>query len=316
MRKGLIVITASSLLLSGCASQFIGTMTLGQISSVAGIVSTLATGRDLGEHALSLVMGQDCRFGEALVKEDRDICEDVGSARTRDDFEGLLVAGRDAEGRAVLGAPLYLRSSSVELDTGDFRLDQFVEIAAAQEVQYAEAEIRVAERNREVELALAGFLAPVPLRSDAVPATLAAAAVPLSGTVMVGRLDADEGAAIPAITPSRKPANPAADSIVVALVTPVRKPATEVDEASAPATSEETILTAEAPAAMAELPVVFAAAVAASPAPRAASLTPPVFNAPVSLEEAEAASSVSGLAKPVVVRLIAFGGTEQPPAAQ
>jgi hypothetical protein len=76
--------------LSGCAGTIAG-VSLSSISSFAGFASTIFTGADLGEHAASLVTGKNCRFSEGLVREDRKICEDRGSAATREDFHGIFV---------------------------------------------------------------------------------------------------------------------------------------------------------------------------------------------------------------------------------
>ncbi len=76
--------------LSGCAAPAIGALTVGQILTVAGISSTIMTGRDLGEHAVSALTGKDCRFLESLLRNGRDFCEERGSVATRDDFGGVI----------------------------------------------------------------------------------------------------------------------------------------------------------------------------------------------------------------------------------
>ena len=83
-------ILASTTILGGCAGTIAG-VSLSSISSFAGFASTLFTGADLGEHAVSIVTGKDCRFSEGLMREDRDVCEEPGSPATRDDFHGIFV---------------------------------------------------------------------------------------------------------------------------------------------------------------------------------------------------------------------------------
>lgn len=108
MRSSAIAaILASSTILSGCAGTLAG-VSLSSISSFAGFASTLFTGADLGEHAASLVTGKDCRFSEGLVREDRDICEENGSAATRNDFHGIFVERIDADGTVIYAAPKYM----------------------------------------------------------------------------------------------------------------------------------------------------------------------------------------------------------------
>lgn len=76
--------------LSGCAVPVIAGFTLNEMSSATSVVSTLATGKGTGEHALDLVTGKDCRFLEGLVREDRKICESPGSPATAEDFKGVF----------------------------------------------------------------------------------------------------------------------------------------------------------------------------------------------------------------------------------
>lgn len=104
-------ILASTTILGGCAGTIAG-VTLSSISSVAGLASTLFTGADLGEHAVSLLTGQDCRFSEGLLRDDRDVCEEPGSLATRDDFHGIFVERIDEDGTVIYAAPKYMAASA------------------------------------------------------------------------------------------------------------------------------------------------------------------------------------------------------------
>lgn len=84
--------------LSGCAAPVVGAVTIGEILTIAGISSSIMTGRDLGEHALSALTGKDCRFLEAVLREGRGICEDRDSVATRDDFGGLIALFESDDG--------------------------------------------------------------------------------------------------------------------------------------------------------------------------------------------------------------------------
>lgn len=86
----LALVTASAIALSGCAGPIIGALTLAEISTIAGLASTLISGQDLTEHALSLATGEDCRILEAILRENRDFCEEHGSDATANDFEGVV----------------------------------------------------------------------------------------------------------------------------------------------------------------------------------------------------------------------------------
>ena len=100
----------SSSVLSGCAGSIAG-VSIGSISSFAGFASTIFTGADLGEHAASLVTGKSCRFSEGLVRDDRAICEEHGSAATRQDFHGIFVERIEPDGTVVYAAPAYMPAS-------------------------------------------------------------------------------------------------------------------------------------------------------------------------------------------------------------
>lgn len=183
MRKLAVLCAVAGLGLSGCATQVIGTMTLSQMSSVVGVLSTVATGKDLNEHILSAMMDQDCRITEGLMRADREICEAWGSPATKDDFQGLLIAGYDAEGNVVRTAPLYMRHGSYDYDTGD-GIDYDAigrDIAQAQAEQYAAAETRVALRNEQLRYALAAvYLRPETAGERPVPGTLMTVSGPIT----------------------------------------------------------------------------------------------------------------------------------------
>jgi len=89
-KTGVAATLAAGLMLSGCASPIIGALTIGEIASIAGIVSTFMSGQDLTEHALSAVTGQDCRILEAMLRSERDFCVDHNDAATSEDFEGVM----------------------------------------------------------------------------------------------------------------------------------------------------------------------------------------------------------------------------------
>ncbi|MBX3509194.1 hypothetical protein [Parvibaculum sp.] len=91
-RKSMLLLAAGAglLALPGCAAPAIGALTVAEVLTIAGISSTIMTGRDLGEHALSVLTGKDCRFLEAALREGRSFCEDRGSEATKDDFGGII----------------------------------------------------------------------------------------------------------------------------------------------------------------------------------------------------------------------------------
>ena len=102
LRRGSVVVAACAL--SGCAAPLFAGITLNEISTAGSVVSTLATGKGLGDHALDVATGDDCRFLEGLMRKDRNICETPGSPGTAGDFQGVsdLVSAHPAADRPSL----------------------------------------------------------------------------------------------------------------------------------------------------------------------------------------------------------------------
>jgi hypothetical protein len=80
MRKqqGLATLAALSLALHGCVPLL-----------VADAASVGASGKSVGEHALSVFTAKDCRVLEGTARGDRKICEERGSPATEGDFKGV-----------------------------------------------------------------------------------------------------------------------------------------------------------------------------------------------------------------------------------
>lgn len=76
--------------LSGCALPFAGSLAFTDLLTGVSIFTTAATGKGTTELALDVVTGQDCRLLEGVLREDRDFCEEPGSAATDDDFKGVV----------------------------------------------------------------------------------------------------------------------------------------------------------------------------------------------------------------------------------
>lgn len=76
--------------LGGCAAPMIAGLTAAQVFSLAGLSATIMTGRDITEHAVSIVTGKDCRFLETLLRNGRSFCEEPNSVAAKDDFQGVI----------------------------------------------------------------------------------------------------------------------------------------------------------------------------------------------------------------------------------
>lgn len=106
-RRVLIATVAVSLAgLGGCAAPIVAGLTAAQVFTIAGISATIMTGRDLTEHAVSLVTGKDCRFLETLLRNGRSFCETPNTIATKDDFHGViaLLETKEPEGGASVAA--------------------------------------------------------------------------------------------------------------------------------------------------------------------------------------------------------------------
>jgi hypothetical protein len=95
-RTAILMLGAGGVL-SGCALPFAGPLAFTDILTGVSIFSTAATGKGTTEIALDVMTGKDCRFLEGALREDRDICEEPGSAATDEDFKGLVAWLEDNE---------------------------------------------------------------------------------------------------------------------------------------------------------------------------------------------------------------------------
>jgi len=105
-RVALAMIILGGLGLSGCAAPIIGGLTASQVFSLAGLGATIMTGRDLTEHAVSLVTGKDCRFLETLFRDGRSFCETPDSVATKDDFHGVIALLEQKKEPAAAGTQI------------------------------------------------------------------------------------------------------------------------------------------------------------------------------------------------------------------
>lgn len=78
-----------ALVLSGCGIPLIAGMTLAELSTAGSLVTTAATGKGLGEHAMDAATGRDCRIFESMVRTDRKLCERKDSLALEKDWKGL-----------------------------------------------------------------------------------------------------------------------------------------------------------------------------------------------------------------------------------
>ncbi|HAH10786.1 MAG TPA: hypothetical protein DCL54_13425 [Alphaproteobacteria bacterium] len=105
-RKAFVSLLVSTALITvwsgGCASQALSGAS--DASTVVGLISTVATGKGLGDHLLSALTGEDCNLGEGLTREDRDVCEAEGAPATAQDFKGVFAEAKAAGGKAFVAA--------------------------------------------------------------------------------------------------------------------------------------------------------------------------------------------------------------------
>lgn len=129
MRKASVGVTlAAGLMLSGCASPIIGALTISEISTIAGLVSTFMSGRDLTEHALSAATGQDCRILESILNAERDFCEDPGSDATAGDFQGVIALLDGSTNSALAQADIEIRRATNPVALGFVPIDRRIAV--------------------------------------------------------------------------------------------------------------------------------------------------------------------------------------------
>lgn len=77
-------------LLPGCSAPIFAGMTFAQFTSAGSLISTAATGKGFSEYAMDAATGRDCRIFEALVRDDRRLCERKNSPALTKDWKGLV----------------------------------------------------------------------------------------------------------------------------------------------------------------------------------------------------------------------------------
>ena len=90
----LAIVLAVAVTTGGCALPILGTLAIGSLSvgdllTIASLSSTAVTGKGTGEHALDAVTGKDCRLLQAALRNSREWCEERDSSETEKDFHGL-----------------------------------------------------------------------------------------------------------------------------------------------------------------------------------------------------------------------------------
>lgn len=84
-------------MLGGCAVPFAAGVGIGEIVSIASLTGTVAFNKGATDLALDFVTGEDCRVVEGVVREDRKICESIGSDATDRDFKGVVGEVQDGD---------------------------------------------------------------------------------------------------------------------------------------------------------------------------------------------------------------------------
>ncbi|MCC7413155.1 MAG: hypothetical protein IT495_16185 [Gammaproteobacteria bacterium] len=107
------VVTAITL--GGCAS--VGAALTSDFATGAGVLSYIATGKSLSDHALSTVAHRDCSLVNGIIDRDRDICEQPGSPAVDTEFRGLLALLGHDRGRPA-AAPGVYEQAPVFADVG------------------------------------------------------------------------------------------------------------------------------------------------------------------------------------------------------
>lgn len=85
----LTLLASAGLGLAACAGPVVLGINIGTATTIGSVASTAATGKGLGEHAVSAVVEKDCRLIESIVRKEREFCEEYGSPAQKEDFTGV-----------------------------------------------------------------------------------------------------------------------------------------------------------------------------------------------------------------------------------
>lgn len=87
--RAFLISVSMVFLLGGCALPAIGALTINHMFTAVSLTSTLISGKGLGDHAMDVATGQDCRLLDAALRIERAVCEPMGSEETEKDFKGF-----------------------------------------------------------------------------------------------------------------------------------------------------------------------------------------------------------------------------------
>ena len=151
------LLAGAGLMLAACAGPVVLGINLGTASTVGSLAATAATGRGLGEHAVSALAEKDCRLIEPVFREDRKFCEEYDSPARKEDFKGLAdLFDKPEDQRATMMAQVSPQAG------GDIVVDK------------PETETTAARAVEAVEVAPVTGVTEAPPTAPAIPASHAA----------------------------------------------------------------------------------------------------------------------------------------------
>ncbi|MEQ9520492.1 MAG: hypothetical protein RLN89_13745 [Parvibaculum sp.] len=126
MGVGLAV--AAGLLLSGCSGPVVGALSIGEIASIANLVSTFMSGRDLSENALAAANDENCQALEGVLRPERGFCENE-SAKAGE-FRGIFALLDGQSNIAMAQADIEVRRVTDPVALGFAPIDRRVAVDA------------------------------------------------------------------------------------------------------------------------------------------------------------------------------------------
>ena len=127
-RKSLGIAVATSLLLSGCSGPVVGALSIGELASIANLVSTFMSGRDLSENALAAAGDDNCRALEGVLRPERGFCEEGGINAKAGEFRGIFALIDGQSNTAMAQADIEVRRATDPVALGFAPIDRRVAV--------------------------------------------------------------------------------------------------------------------------------------------------------------------------------------------
>lgn len=125
---GLSLAIAAGFALSGCSGPVVGALSIGEVASIANLVSTFMSGKDLSENALAAASDEDCRALEGVLRPERGFCEDGSAGAKAGEFRGIFALFDGSSNAAMAQADIEVRRATDPVALGFAPIDRRVAV--------------------------------------------------------------------------------------------------------------------------------------------------------------------------------------------